>query len=84
MQIHPLAQEIPKPGLPEAAGASVGCSTLQVCAYLTQLPGEAESWSIAPGEIPLVQAVPCTGIAGNNAVDDPKEPCMILEFMPLP
>lgn len=24
------------------------------------------------------------GITGNNAVDDPKEPCMILEFMPLP
>lgn len=30
MQIHPLAQEVPKPGLPEAAGAPVGCSTFQV------------------------------------------------------
>lgn len=66
MQIHPLAQEVPKPGFPEAAGAPVGCSTLQVCAYLAQLPGEAESWSAARGEILLVQAVPCTGITGNN------------------
>lgn len=40
MQIHPLAREVPKPGLQEAAGAPVGCSTLQVYANLTQLPGE--------------------------------------------
>lgn len=58
MQIHPLAQEVPKLGLPEAAGTPMGCSTLQVCAYLAQLPGEAKSWSTALEEIPLVQAVP--------------------------
>lgn len=92
MQIHSLAQEVPKPGFPEADSAPVGCSTLQVCAYLAQLQGEAESWSTAPGETPLVQAVPCIGIARNNtahshcqcAADDPEGTCMIWEFMPLP
>lgn len=44
MQIQSLAQEVPKPGFPEADGAPVGCGTLQVCAYLTQLQGEAEAW----------------------------------------
>lgn len=70
----------------------MGCSTLQVCAYLIQLQGEAESWSMAPGEAALVQAVPCTGITGNNAArshcqgsaDDPDDACMILEFILLP
>lgn len=44
MQMQSLAQEVPKPGFPEADGAPVGCSTLQVCAYLAQLQGEAEAW----------------------------------------
>lgn len=48
MQIPSLAQEVPKPGIPEADGAPAGCSTLQVCAYLAQLQGEAEPWSTAP------------------------------------
>lgn len=92
MQMPSLAQEVPQPGFPEADGAPVGCSTLQVCAHLTQLQDEAEPWSIAPRENPLVQAVPCTGIAGNNAArshcqgaaDDARDACMISEFMPLP
>lgn len=92
MQIHSLAQEVPKPGFPEAEGAPVGCSTLEVCACLTQLQGEAESWSMALGETPLVQAVPCTGIPGNNtacshhqgSADDPEDAYMILEFILLP
>lgn len=92
MQMRSLAQEVPKPGFPEADGAPAGCSTLQACAYLAQLQGDVESWSTAPGETPLAQAVPCTGIAGNNTArshrqgtaDDPKDACMILEFMPLP
>lgn len=91
MQIPSLPQEVPKPGFPEAAGAPVGCSTLQVCAHLTQLPGEAGSWATAPGETPLMQAVPCAGTAGNYAArshrqgtaEDPTEHCLILEVMPL-
>ena len=81
MQMPSLAQEVPKPGFPEAGGAPVGRSTL----HLTQLHADARSWSTAHGEMSLVSqgaALPaaiarhCWGLRRRRRV--------VLELMPLP